>query len=272
MNTPLATRAVLAYSGSVSASAAIAWLARHHRADVVTVSLDLGQDRPVAELRDRALACGASRAHVIDARDQFASECVIPSLRIGAGAKEAGVQQLAWPLLAAKLVEVARIEGTDLVAHTSQEPGFHASLVASGLRVVNVTAELAQAGITAAEYARQHGLPISTRDGDGADEAANLLVRPPARRPSADEAAQVELAFENAVPVSINGVPLSPAELLASLALIAAQHGIGAAAPAALVLRSAYAALREPAGIVRLKLSRGEHTVLDAHPALVNYA
>jgi hypothetical protein len=122
-----------------------------------------------------------------------------------------------------------------------------------------------------AAYARAHTGSFLPPAGLGAD---NLLVRraaDPATAP--DGEARIELTFSGRVPVALNGVPMTIAELLESLSLIAGRFGVGwqeaPPAPAALVLRAAYAALREPAGMVTLKVSRGEHVVLASEPSLV---
>ena len=108
---------VLAYSGDAAGTAAIQRLARQHGAEVVTVTLDLGQRRDVAEIRDRALAAGAARAHVFDVRDEFARDCVLPALRREVLANPA---TLAAPLIDAKLAEVAAIEQAQTTGHTSE--------------------------------------------------------------------------------------------------------------------------------------------------------
>src|SRR5262245_44940145 len=123
---------VLAFAGGIHASAAIPWLVDTMGVEVVTVTLDVGQGRELAELRARALDCGAVRAHVVDARDDFAREVLFPSL---SGAASAGTQQqearsiaaLPWPLIARKLVEIARIENAGAVAHGSTDPAFGAA-------------------------------------------------------------------------------------------------------------------------------------------------
>jgi argininosuccinate synthase len=74
-------RIVLAYSGSFDASVAIAWLAEKYQADVIAVTLDLGQGRELSDVRERALAIGAARAHVLDVRDEFARDYVLPALQ-----------------------------------------------------------------------------------------------------------------------------------------------------------------------------------------------
>ena len=75
---------VLAYSGGERSAAGIGWLAERHRADVVTVTLDLGESHEVADMRRRAMDEGAVRAHVLDVRDEFVREYVMPSLKAGA--------------------------------------------------------------------------------------------------------------------------------------------------------------------------------------------
>src|SRR5438876_5925673 len=104
-------RIVLAYSGGLDTSIAIAWLADKYGAEVIAVTLDLGQGRELTDVRERALAVGATRAHVLDVRDEFAREYSLPALQ--ADALYEGRYPLATalgrPLIARKLVEVARM-------------------------------------------------------------------------------------------------------------------------------------------------------------------
>src|SRR5262245_50440176 len=112
-------RIVLAFSGGLDTSVAIPWLADKYRAEVVTVTVDLGQGASPEDVRERALAIGAARAHVIDARDEFARDFILPALQ--AGAVYEGRYPLATalgrPLIAKYLVEIAHIEGTNAIAH-----------------------------------------------------------------------------------------------------------------------------------------------------------
>lgn len=107
---------VLAYSGDAAGTAEIQRLSRLPDAEVVTVTLDLGQRRDVGEIRDRALAAGAARAHVFDVRDEFARDCVLPAVRRDVLVDPAA---LAAPLVDAKLAEVASIEHARIAARTS---------------------------------------------------------------------------------------------------------------------------------------------------------
>ena len=77
-------RIVLAYSGGLETSVAIPWLAATYDAEIITVTIDVGQGRELTDVRERALAAGATRAHVLDVRDEFARDYILPALQAGA--------------------------------------------------------------------------------------------------------------------------------------------------------------------------------------------
>src|SRR5580765_2128835 len=105
-------RIVLAYSGGLDTSVAIPWLAEKYEAEIIAVTMDLGQGQDLEEVRDRALAAGAARAHVLDVREEFTYEYVLPALQAGAlsGKHDPMAVALGYPLIAKKLVEIAAIE------------------------------------------------------------------------------------------------------------------------------------------------------------------
>jgi hypothetical protein len=120
-------------------------------------------------------------------------------------------------------------------------------------------------------YARRRRLPNVPPGWSG----GNLLVRPVCDPAAAPEgAARMELSFRDYVPSALNGVDMTAAELLESLALIAGQYGIGreSSAPAVPVLRAAYSAVQGPDGAVTLTVSRGSFAVLASTPPLVTVA
>lgn len=261
---------MLAYAGSLDDSAAVAWLAEHHQAEVVTVTLDVGQERDVAHVRDRAIACGAVRTHVVDAREEFARDCVLPWLQ-GVALDEPGCAALVRPLVARKLAEAARLEGTSVVAHGSKGGAFDLAIAAADptLRVVAPTRERAWAGVDGLAYARMRGLmvpPSSERE----DLVESHLLRrhAPAHRRGVETAAHLEIEFEDGVPRAVNGVALPLTELIESLSVIASDHGVGRIgaidAPAAAVLHTAYGVVGRQSGVVRLKLFKGEQS-LETH-------
>ena len=292
---------VLAFSGGFASSNAVCWLAETCAADVVTMTLDLGQGEDLAALRDRALSCGARRAHVIDAREELVREFLLPSLDRAASDRllDSLVADTTAPLIARKLLEVAGIEGASAVAHGSIDASIDASLRALSphIRIVAPAREWEMDATRLSDYARTHRLTprypsdpncridqhlwgrlVSFGDADVRPKHVRLDAIPPS------EAAHLEIGFEGGIPVSINDVPMAPVELVESLALIAGRHGVGRVerssngrtvvydAPAATVLYTARSAIRGPAGSARLCVRNGECVVLDPHSEVVNHA
>src|SRR5712671_4866749 len=112
-------RIVLAYSGGLDTSVAIPWLAEKYGAEIVAVTMDMGQGNELETVRDRALAAGAVRAHVLDVRDEFARDFVLPALKADAVYDDRYPMgaALSRALIARKLVEIAAIEQATAIAH-----------------------------------------------------------------------------------------------------------------------------------------------------------
>ncbi|HLG60124.1 MAG TPA: argininosuccinate synthase domain-containing protein [Vicinamibacterales bacterium] len=298
---------VLAYAGGIHASAAITWLIDMHGVEVVAVILDVGQGQDLGELHARALAGGVSRAHVIDARDEFARDVLLPSLHAGSEGEGSypAIATLPRSIVARKLVEIARIEGARTVAHGSNEAAWDDEIRAidSTLRVIAPAREWTMSDADLVAYARARGASVQPPSAPGCrvvqnlwgrmlswegDEAEPSIAHSTTARP-ATEKSIVDIHFESGVPTAINDVPMSPAELIECLSLIAGQHGIGRVvapvrgsrhvicdAPAAVVLHAAASAAGGPVtGDVCLRLANGHYTVLtpdDRQTLLVNYA
>src|SRR5438093_1127525 len=105
-------RIVLAYSGGLDTSVAIPWLKEKYDAEIIAVTMDLGQGKELEAVRDRALATGAVRAHVLDLREEFARDYILPALKADAIYEDRYpmATALGRPLIAQKLVEIAEIE------------------------------------------------------------------------------------------------------------------------------------------------------------------
>ena len=250
-------RIVLAYSGGLDTSVAIPWLAERYGAEVVAVTLDLGQGRELADVRERALAVGAVRAHVVDVREEFAAEYILPALQAGA-VYEHGyplATALGRPLIAKHLVRIAEMEGAAAIAHGCTGKGNDQVRLDVSARALNpsikVIAPARVWGMTRPdeiEYARERGIPVPATVESPYSTDANLwgrsiecgvledpwreppqdiytLTRSPADCP--DEPAYCEIEFERGVPVKVNGVAMSFVELIASLETIAGAHGVG---------------------------------------------
>jgi argininosuccinate synthase len=250
-------RIVLAYSGGLETSVAIPWLAEKYRAEIVTVTMDLGQGKELDDVRERALASGALRAHVIDLREEFARDFILPALQ--AGAVYEGRYPLATalgrPLIAKHLVHLAHIEGATAVAHGSTGQGndqvrmdMSARALDPGITIIGPARDWGLSRADEVGFARERGIPVpATMEGPynidvnlwGRSIAGGVLDDPWAEAPESifqltkspmeapDTPAIVGIEFERGVPTKINGVAMLLTELIQSLETIAGVHGIG---------------------------------------------
>ena len=140
---------------------------------MIALTLDLGQGRELTDVRERALAIGAARAHVLDVRDEFAREYILPALQAGALYEDRYplATALGRPLIARKLVEVARMEGATTVAHGCNGKANDELRLELGVRALDPAMRYRAArawGMSRAaeiEYARERRIPIpSTLD------------------------------------------------------------------------------------------------------------
>jgi argininosuccinate synthase len=250
-------RIVLAYSGGLDTSVAIPWLKARYGADVIAMTMDLGQGKELEDVRNRALAAGAVRAHVLDVREEFASGYVVPALKADALYEDRYpmATSLGRPLIAKKLVELAAIEQAGAIAHgctTEENDRFRLDTSARALDpALEVLAPVREWEMTRPEvvaYAGAHGLPVPAASASPYSVDANLWGRsiqcgvlddpwtePPEEvftltksgSECPDQPAYVELTFDRGAPTAINGVEMSMLELIASLGTIAGAHGVG---------------------------------------------
>jgi argininosuccinate synthase len=250
-------KVVLAYSGGLDTSVAVAWLKEQHGAEVVTLTVDLGGGSISDGVERRAIKAGASKAYVVDARGTFVSQYVWRALQADAlyqGAYPLATA-LARPLLAQLLVEVAQKEGADAVAHGCTGKGndqvrFDIAVHALDPGLEVVAPMRVGMGLTreqSIDYANERGieLPITKASPYSIDvnlwgrscEAGVLedpWVTPPADAyawtvaPS-DAPAPVEIVigFEGGIPVSLDGEAMGSVELIEQLHALGAAHGVG---------------------------------------------
>ena len=250
-------KVVLAYSGGLDTSVAVAWLREQYEAEVVTLTVDVGGGSLREGVERGALSAGASRAYVVDARERFVTDFVWPHLQ--ANALYQGVYPLATalarPLIAQLLVEVARRERADAVAHGCTGKGndqvrFDVATHAldPGLQVIApMRVGMGLSREQEIDYAIERGIEIPvTRDSAYSIDAnlwgrsieAGVLEDPWAAPPAdvyewtvdpsaAPEAIELTIAFEGGVPVSIDGESLPPVELVERLHDLGARHGVG---------------------------------------------
>ena len=250
-------RIVLAYSGGLDTSVAIPWLVERYEAEVIAVTLDMGQGKELDDVRERALAVGAVGVHVVDVREEFVRDYLLPALQAGAlyEGRYPMATSLGRPLIAKRLVEIAEMEGASAIAHGCTGKGNDQVRIDVSARALNpeirVIAPARVWGMSRPDeiaYAQQRGIPVPATVDSPYSTDANLwgrsiecgiledpwieppeeiytLTRAPAECP--DTPAYVEIRFEDGVPTEVNGVVMPLAELIHSLATIAGSHGVG---------------------------------------------
>jgi argininosuccinate synthase len=250
-------RVVLAFSGGLDTSVAIGWIAEQTGAEVIAVAVDVGQGgEDLGAIRDRALACGAAEAVVVDVREEFAADFCVPALKANALYMDRYplVSALSRPLIVSHLARVAREFGASVVAHGCTGKGndqvrFEVGL-ASLAPEVSVLAPVRDSGMTrdkAIAFAEEKGLPIDVTSRSPYSIDQNLWGRAietghlediwnapqedvydytsdPAQPREPDE---LVLTFTNGVPVAIDGRQLTPLQMITELNARAGAQGVG---------------------------------------------
>jgi argininosuccinate synthase len=252
-------RVLLLYSGGLDTSVMLKWIQDSYGAEVVCLTVNLGQpgeDYEVIEGKARML--GAAETHVIDAREEFARDYLVPAIKANAvyGDGYPLFTSLGRPLIAKLAVERARESGCDTIAHGCTGKGndqvrIEATIatLAPELKVIAPVRSWQMGREEEIAYAREHGIPVKGgteaapysiddnlwgRSSEGRwiedlghapdDDVFQLVTRPEL---APDEAETIELGFEQGVPVSMNGRRLGLVELIEATAEIAARHGVG---------------------------------------------
>jgi argininosuccinate synthase len=253
----LKEKLVLAYSGGLDTSVAIKWLAEKYDVDVVAVAVDVGEEKNYEEIREKALKIGAVSAYVIDAKEEFAREFVLPALKANAlyEGRYPLSAALSRPLIAKKVVEIARSEGAKMVAHGSTGKGndqvrFEVSFMALApdLKIVAPVREWGLSREEEIEYARSRGIPVPVKKEKPYSLDVNLWGRsiecgpiedPEAEPPedaflwtvspleAPDKPEYVEIEFNEGEPIALNGEKLSLSSLISKLNEMGGRHGVG---------------------------------------------
>jgi argininosuccinate synthase len=250
-------KVVLAYSGGLDTSVAVAWLREQYGVEVVTLTVDLGGGSLREGVERRAMAAGASRAYVVDARETFISQYVWRALQAGAVYQGAYplATALARPLLAQLLVEVAQKERADAVAHGCTGKGndqvrFDVAVHAldPGLEVIApMRVGMGLSRDQEIDYAIERGIEIPITKASPYSIDVNLwgrscetgVLEDPWVTPPADayewtvapgdapDFVEVVISFEGGIPVSIDGERLGSVALVERLHELGGAHGVG---------------------------------------------
>jgi argininosuccinate synthase len=254
-------RVLLLYSGGLDTSVMLKWIQDRYDAEVVCLTVNLGQPGEDYEvIEDKARRLGAVECHVLDAREEFARDFVVPAIKANALYGNYPLfTALGRPLIAKHAVQYARLTGCDTIAHGCTGKGndqvrIEATVATLGpeLKVIAPVRSWQMGREEEIAYAREHNIPIKASQGaeHGApysiddnlwgrssegrwiedlshapeDDVFQLVTRP---EEAPDEAETVTIGFERGVPVALNGQRMALVELLEAAAQIGARHGVG---------------------------------------------
>jgi len=251
-------RVALAYSGGLDTSIIIPWLKENYHCEVVAIAADVGQGEELEGLREKAIQTGASEIYIEDLRHEFVTQYIFPTLRAGAVYEHKYLlgTSFARPVIAKKQVEIALRAGCDALAHGCTGKGndqvrfeLTYKALAPELKVIAPWREWRIVSREdAIDYATERRIPIAasrekiySRDrniwhishegglledpANEPEEAMYVLTRSPQEAPNEPE--YVEIAFERATPVAVNGEHLDPVPLIERLNTIGSRHGVG---------------------------------------------
>ena len=254
-------KVVLAYSGGLDTTAIIPWLKENFDYEVVCVCVDCGQAEELDGLEERALVCGASKLYIENVIDEFCDEYIVPCVQANAIYENKYLlgTSMARPLIAKKLVEIARKEGATAICHGATGKGNDQIRFELGIKALAPDIKIIAAWRndkwtmdsreSEIEYCKAHGihLPFSadssysrdrniwhiSHEGLELEDPANepnfehLLVLGVTPEKAPEEGEYVTMAFEKGVPTSLNGETMKVSDIITKLNELGGKHGIG---------------------------------------------
>lgn len=247
-------RVVLAYSGGLDTSVAVKWISEVHDLEVIALAVDVGQDEDFDVIRDRALAAGAVEAEVVDAKDEFANEYIVPAIFANSlyENKYPLVSSLSRPLISKHLALASKRYRAETVAHGCTGKGNDQVRFEVSLRALrpdlNIIAPVRTWGLSRADsidYAARHNIPIvATKEklysidqnlwgrAIEAGEMEDPWVKPPLgiyqfTVERATVPSTIEISFEAGIPVALNGEKLPLVQIIQRLNQIVGSYGFG---------------------------------------------
>ena len=252
-------KVVLAYSGGLDTSVIIPWLKENYGYEVIAMAADVGQGEELEPLHEKAINSGASKLYIEDLREEFITDYVYPCLKAGAvyeGKYLLGTS-FARPLIAKRLVEIAKKEGAEAIAHGATGKGNDQVRFELTVKALNpklkIIAPWRECDLKSREdcieYAQKRGIPLSvtkekiysrdrnlfhlSHEGGDLENPGNepkynellQIITPPELAP--DKPTYMEIEFAEGIPVKIDGKDLAPIELMDYVNQVAAANGVG---------------------------------------------
>lgn len=251
-------KVVLAYSGGLDTSVIIPWLKENYGCEVIAVAADVGQEKEIEGLEERALATGASKLYIEDLTQEFVDDFIFPAVKAGAKYETYLLgTALARPLIAKRLVEIAKAEGADAIAHGCTGKGndqvrFELTIKAfapeMGIIAPWRTWELKGREDEIA-YAEERGIPLTitketnyskdmnlwhlSHEGLDLEDTANepmydkILELGVSPEQAPDKPTYVTIDFEKGIPVALDGQKMGGVELIKKLNEVGGANGVG---------------------------------------------
>ena len=247
---------LLAYSGGLDTSVLVKWIQQKYDADVITLTLDVGQQDDLKAIEEKAKSLGAKKHYSIDAKEKFVTNHVFPAIKANAlyEGKYPVSTALARPLIVSKMVEIAEKEGITAVAHGCTGKGndqvrFEITIksLAPHLKIIAPVREWRLTRDEETKFAKANGIQISSLANpysidqnlwgrsiecgvleDPSQEPPEEIFEwtlPPEKAP--DKPEYVTINFEGGIPCALNGEDLDPVSLIETLNKIAGKHGVG---------------------------------------------
>jgi argininosuccinate synthase len=248
---------VLAYSGGLDTSVLLKWIQEKYDADVITVTLDVGQKEDLEAIAQKAKNLGVLQHYSLNAKEEFVKEYVFPAIKANALYEEKYPVStaLSRPLIAKKLVEVAQKESAEAIAHGCTGKGndqvrieVTAKALAPDITVVAPVREWKMTRDAEIEFAKQHGIPVPVDTEKPYSIDQNLwgrsiecgILENPDKEPPEDvfewtvspekapnKPSYVTLEFKDGVPMAVNGEIMDPVALIDNLNRAAGHQGVG---------------------------------------------
>ncbi len=254
-------KVILAYSGGLDTTAIIPWLKENFDYEVICVCVDCGQAEELDGLEERAKSCGASKLYIENVIDEFCDEYIVPCVQANAVYENKYLlgTSMARPLIAKKLVEIARKEGASAICHGATGKGNDQIRFELGIKALAPDIRIIAAWRndkwkmdsreSEIAYCQAHGihLPFSadssysrdrniwhiSHEGLELEDPANepnyehLLVLGTTPEKAPDQGEYVTMTFEKGVPTSVNGKKMKVSEIISTLNVLGGKHGIG---------------------------------------------
>ncbi|MCX4327234.1 MAG: argininosuccinate synthase [Lachnospiraceae bacterium] len=254
-------KVILAYSGGLDTTAIIPWLKENYDYEVICACIDVGQESELDGLEERAKLCGAAKLYIEDVTDEFCDGYIVPCVQANAVYENKYLlgTSMARPLIAKRLVEIARIEGASAICHGATGKGndqvrFELGIkaLAPDLKIIAAwrddkwTMDSRESEI---EYCKAHGinLPFSAdnsysrdrnlwhisheglelEDPANAPDYGHLLVLGTTPENAPEEGETVTMTFEKGVPKTLNGKEMKVSDIIRELNKLGGKHGIG---------------------------------------------